>query len=136
MGEVYRARDTRLGRDVALKILPASLSQDPDRLHRFELEARTASAPNHPNILTIHDVGQPDPSTLRQSSGQAGSGQAVSYIVSGTDERTTLPYDVWVIAILAFVWLTPPDWLGDPTGGGWGLIGRIGSEVIGWIGKN
>ena len=42
-----------------------------------------------------------------------------------TDERTTLPYDVWVIAILAFVWLTPPDWLGDPTGGGWGLIGRI-----------
>ena len=53
-----------------------------------------------------------------------------------TDERTTLPYDAWVIAILAFVWLTPPDWLGDPTGGGWGLVGRIGSGLFGWIVKN
>ena len=42
-----------------------------------------------------------------------------------TDERTTLPYDLWVIAILAFVWLTPPDWLGDPTASGSGLIGII-----------
>ena len=47
-----------------------------------------------------------------------------------TDERTTLPYDVWVIAILAFVWLTPPDWLGDPTGGGWGLVGRILTSIF------
>jgi CDP-diacylglycerol--glycerol-3-phosphate 3-phosphatidyltransferase len=45
-----------------------------------------------------------------------------------TDERATLAYDVWVIAILAFVWLTPPDWLGDPTAGGPGLIGIIGSR--------
>ncbi|MFY9552881.1 MAG: protein kinase [Thermoanaerobaculia bacterium] len=58
MGEVYRARDTRLGREVAIKVLPASFSQDPDRLRRFEQEARAASALNHPNILTIHDVGQ------------------------------------------------------------------------------
>ncbi len=43
-----------------------------------------------------------------------------------TDERTTLPYDLWVVAILAFVWLTPPDWLGDPTASGPGLIGLIG----------
>jgi serine/threonine protein kinase/Tfp pilus assembly protein PilF len=57
MGEVYRARDTRLHRDVAIKVLPASFSADPDRLRRFEGEARAASALNHPNILTIHDIG-------------------------------------------------------------------------------
>jgi tetratricopeptide (TPR) repeat protein len=60
MGEVYRARDSRLGRDVALKILPAALSGDPDRLRRFETEARAVSALNHPNILTIHDIGRHD----------------------------------------------------------------------------
>ncbi len=60
MGEVYRARDERLGREVAVKILPGSLSRDPDRLRRFEQEARAASALNHPNILTIHDVGERD----------------------------------------------------------------------------
>jgi hypothetical protein len=42
-----------------------------------------------------------------------------------TDERTTVPYDAWVIAILAFVWLTPPDWLGDPMAGGMGLLGWL-----------
>jgi serine/threonine protein kinase/Tfp pilus assembly protein PilF len=57
MGDVYRARDTRLGRDVAIKVLPSALSADPDRLRRFEQEARAASALNHPNILTVHDVG-------------------------------------------------------------------------------
>ena len=45
-----------------------------------------------------------------------------------TDERTTLPYDLWVIAILAFVWLTPPDWLGDPTASGSGLLGWAGGR--------
>src|SRR6266542_3817408 len=63
MGEVYRARDPRLSRDVAIKVLPASFSQDPDRLRRFEQEARSASALNHPNIITIHDIGSSD-STL------------------------------------------------------------------------
>jgi eukaryotic-like serine/threonine-protein kinase len=57
MGEVYRARDERLGRDVALKIIRPTSSETPDRLRRFELEARAAAALNHPNILSIYDVG-------------------------------------------------------------------------------
>jgi len=58
MGEVYRARDARLDRDVAIKLLPAELSQDPDRLKRFAQEAKATSALNHPNILAIHDIGE------------------------------------------------------------------------------
>ena len=58
MGEVYRARDPRLGRDVAVKILPAGLASDPERLRRFEQEARAAAALNHPNILAVYDIGQ------------------------------------------------------------------------------
>ncbi len=57
MGEVYLAHDARLGRDVALKVLPAQYASDPDRLRRFEIEARAASQLNHPNILTVFDVG-------------------------------------------------------------------------------
>jgi serine/threonine protein kinase len=57
MGEVYRARDPRLGRDVAIKVLPAAFSADPDRLRRFEQEARAAAALNHPNILAVYDIG-------------------------------------------------------------------------------
>ena len=57
MGEVYRARDTRLGRDVAIKVLPEALANDDDRLRRFEQEARAIAALNHPNILGIHDIG-------------------------------------------------------------------------------
>jgi eukaryotic-like serine/threonine-protein kinase len=57
MGEVYRARDTRLDRDVAIKVLPASLAVDADRLRRFETEAKAVAALNHPNILSIHDIG-------------------------------------------------------------------------------
>ena len=57
MGEVYRARDTRLNRRIAIKILPSGLVDDRDRLRRFEQEAQAASALNHPNILTIHDIG-------------------------------------------------------------------------------
>jgi eukaryotic-like serine/threonine-protein kinase len=57
MGEVYRARDTRLGRDVAIKVLPEGLARDVERLRRFETEARAVAALNHPNILSIHDIG-------------------------------------------------------------------------------
>src|SRR5262245_51479090 len=60
MGEVYRAHDSRLGRDVAIKVLPSSSSADPDRLQRFEQEARAAAALNHPNILALYDIGRSD----------------------------------------------------------------------------
>ena len=58
MGEVYRARDTRLNRDVAVKVLPELFAADPDRLARFEREAQAIAALSHPNILAIHDFGR------------------------------------------------------------------------------
>src|SRR5579859_1200441 len=60
MGEVYRARDTRLDRSVAIKILPAQFSSDPVRKQRFEREAKTISSLNHPHICVLHDVGSQD----------------------------------------------------------------------------
>ena len=60
MGEVYRARDSRIGRDVAVKVLPPGIAAHPERLRRFEQEARAAGALNHPNILAIYDVGIQD----------------------------------------------------------------------------
>jgi serine/threonine protein kinase len=75
MGEVYRARDTRLDRDVAIKVLPPGLSTDSDRLLRFEQEARAAAALNHPNILAVFDVG---------------SHESVPFIVSELLEGETL----------------------------------------------
>ena len=57
IGEVFRARDTRLDRDVALKVLPAAITASPDRLQRFDQEARAAAALSHPNIVVVHDVG-------------------------------------------------------------------------------
>ena len=81
MGEVYRARDPRLGRDVAIKVLPAGFATDPERLQRFEQEARAAAALNHPNILAVYDIGQ---------HASTGSGQAFPYIVSELLDGETL----------------------------------------------
>ena len=60
MGEVYRARDTRLGRDVAIKVLPEKLNADPDLRERFEREAKAISSLNHPHICSLYDVGHED----------------------------------------------------------------------------
>ncbi len=79
MGEVYRAVDARLGRNVALKILPGSFSHDSDRLRRFEQEARAVAALNHPNILAVFDIGQQD-----------GSPFLVSELLEGESLRAVL----------------------------------------------
>ncbi len=81
MGEVYRARDTRLGREVALKVLPESFSRDADRLRRFEQEARAVAALNHPNILAIHDIGE-----------QNGAPFIVSELLEGNTLRAELQH--------------------------------------------
>ena len=88
MGEVYRARDTRLDRTVAIKVLPSHVGGDPAMRERFEREARTVAALNHPHICTLYDVGHQDPSTLREPQGRpepgrgtTGSGQAVDFLV-------------------------------------------------------
>ena len=74
MGEVYRAHDSRLGRDVAIKVLPTELANDPDRLSRFDREARALAALNHPNIATIHGIAQ---TAEAASSGQASAVRAI-----------------------------------------------------------
>ena len=79
MGEVYRARDTRLGRDVAIKVLPTAMSADPERLRRFELEAKSAASLNHPGILAVFDLGT-----------ESGAPYIVSELLEGETLRTRL----------------------------------------------
>src|SRR5437870_10309836 len=79
MGEVYRGRDTRLAREVAVKVLLPDFATDPDRLRRFEAEARAASRLNHPNILSIYDIGTHD-----------GSPYIVSELLEGETLRERL----------------------------------------------
>jgi serine/threonine protein kinase len=79
MGEVYRARDTRLGREVAIKILPPAFSVDPENVRRFEKEARAVASLSHPNIVTLLDVGE-----------QEGVRYAVAELVAGDTLRIRL----------------------------------------------
>jgi len=85
MGEVYRARDTRLGRDVAVKVLPEALAKDEERLRRFEQEARILGALNHPNLLVIYDIGS-----------ESGISYLVSELLSGSVLRDLLTHPLGV----------------------------------------
>jgi Tol biopolymer transport system component len=84
MGVVYRARDTRLVRDVAVKVLPPVFARDPDRLARFEREARAVAAINHPNIVSVHDIG------IAEVGGADGESQRVSYLITELLDGDTL----------------------------------------------
>jgi eukaryotic-like serine/threonine-protein kinase len=101
MGEVYRACDTRLGRDVAIKILPESFARDTDRLHRFEQEARAVAALSHPNILAIFDTGQNNGSPFLVS--ELLEGETLRTILDrGTlPQRKTIDYGVQIAQGLA-----------------------------------
>ncbi|MGH9368186.1 MAG: protein kinase domain-containing protein [Thermoanaerobaculia bacterium] len=101
MGEVYRARDTRLGREVAVKVLPEDLAGNPDRLRRFEQEAKAASALNHPNILTIHDVGTQDSTPYVVSELLEGSSLRERLNGSALPARKALDYGLQIARGLA-----------------------------------
>jgi serine/threonine protein kinase len=101
MGEVYRARDPRLGREVAIKLVATEGEPSPDRLRRFETEARAAAALSHPNVVTVFDVGTHEGhpylvlellegKTLRETlrSGVPGLRQAVSWTLATSSRRT------------------------------------------------
>ena len=131
MGEVYRARDSRLGRDVAIKVLPSFLSSDSDRLRRFEQEARAAAALNHPNILAVF---------------QMGKYEGTPYLVSELLEGETLREQIkrgrlrrWADALAAFDQRTGIGVLGvrgraDTVEEVGQLIKRYGVEPVRWYG--
>lgn len=101
MGEVYRAKDTRLGRDVALKILPESFARETDRLRRFEQEARAVAALNHPNILAIHDIGQHEGSPFLVSELLEGESLGATLDRGALPQRKTIEYGVQIAQGLA-----------------------------------
>jgi Tol biopolymer transport system component len=101
MGEVYRAKDTRLGREVALKILPEFFTRDPDRLRRFEQEARAVAALNHPNILAIHDIGEQDGSPFLVSELLEGESLRTALDRGVLPQRKTIEYGVQIAQGLA-----------------------------------
>jgi serine/threonine protein kinase len=84
MGEVYCARDDRLGRDVAVKVLPPAYAADSDRLRRFDQEARAAAALNHPHILNVYDIGT-----------HGGAPFIVSELLQGQTLRDLLGTALW-----------------------------------------
>ena len=101
MGEVYRASDPRLGRDVAIKIISAGFAADPDRLHRFELEARAAAALNHPNILAVHDIGIHDGAPYIVS--ELLDGQTLRHVLAGgvVPQKKVVDYGIQICQGLA-----------------------------------
>jgi serine/threonine protein kinase len=101
MGEVYRARDTRLGREIALKILPESFAHESDRLHRFEQEARAVAALNHPNILAVFDIGQHDGSPFLVSELLEGESLRAVLDRGALPQRKTIEYGVQIAQGLA-----------------------------------
>jgi eukaryotic-like serine/threonine-protein kinase len=101
MGEVYRGRDPRLGRDVAIKVLPSNASSDPGRVHRFEQEAGAAAALNHPNILAVYDVGVHDGAPYIVSELLEGETLRVKLASGPLPVRTALDYAVQIAHGLA-----------------------------------
>lgn len=101
MGEVYRARDPRLGREVAIKFLPKSFARDTDRLRRFEQEARAASALNHPNILTVYDLGEFDSTPCLVTELLEGSTLRERLQAGGLPSRRATEYAVQIARGLA-----------------------------------
>jgi Tol biopolymer transport system component len=101
MGEVYRAKDPRLGREVALKVLPAAFSQDADRLKRFEQEARAAGALNHPNITAVYDIGTADDAPYIVTELLEGETLRQRLSAGGVPVRKTIDYAIQMARGLA-----------------------------------
>ena len=101
MGEVYRARDPRLGREVAIKILPAGSANDPERLRRFEQEARATAALNHPNILAVFDIGSQDNSPYIVSELLEGETLRTRLISGPLPVRKAVDYGLQIVRGLA-----------------------------------
>ncbi len=101
MGEVYRARDPRLGREVAIKVLPASFTKDEDRLKRFEHEARSAGSLNHPGLLTVFDVGEDDGCPYIVSELLEGASLRTLLTEAGLPPRKSLDYAIQIARGLA-----------------------------------
>ena len=103
MGEVYRARDPRLGREVAIKVLPASFSADDDRLRRFEQEARAAGILNHPNITAVHDIGTNESDGSPYVVQELLEGETLRAVLSGgrLSPRRAIDYSLQIVNGLA-----------------------------------
>jgi eukaryotic-like serine/threonine-protein kinase len=99
MGEVYKARDPRLGRDVAVKVIPVAFASDPERLQRFEQEARAAAALNHPNILAVFDIGQHDGAPYIVS--ELLEGETLREKIVGLSVRKAIDYAIQIAQGLA-----------------------------------
>ena len=100
MGEVYRARDTKLDRDVAIKVLPASLAGDPERIARFQREAKTLAALNHPNIAQIHGLEESEGTKALVMELVEGSALADRITQGAIPVDVALPIEKWIAEAL------------------------------------